>query len=325
MLRSLVGSEMCISHRDRTSCYVLSDRCFKYDASCGVDPGVRSYPYGAYSPGGGAPDIRPFGVLYVRILHRGEASTTDDKTSSDAAFAHAGLADRRLRNRVTDLLQYWLYYGYDRFEAVTPIGRLVQEHESDWEAVSVGLAEDRPLFAAYNAHCGGQWLPWSRVPAALNSTPEGERLKARGSAGAAVEDAHEPTHPAVMVADGSQASYPASGEVRVPDWTSCTLKTTFGDALGLAAAVKEHVDAAQEVIPVEVPGTSVETPPMSFAGRWGLNNHSFCLELAFGVRVGCGGTEARGPETPPFKADWRDPFGVIFDSDTWHEGSDPAS
>src|SRR5262249_59269609 len=105
-----------------------------------------------------------YGVIYVRVVHRG-----------DPAFKSVRYAPRELRN-VTELVQYWLYYGYDRFEAVTPFGRLVQQHESDWEAVSVGLGETQPLFVAYNAHCGGEWLKWADVPAARHASEEGQQL-----------------------------------------------------------------------------------------------------------------------------------------------------
>ena len=282
----------------------VTDRCFHYDERCHIAPEKPDYPYGAGSP-------PPYAVMYVHVAHPG-----------DPEFKNARLVPKRLGPPVTTLLQYWLYYGYDRFDALTPVGRLVQEHESDWEAVTVGLAADRPLFVAYNAHCGGQWLPWSRVPAAFSKTQETERYRARGFD--ALAGVHEPTHPAVMVAGGSQASYPAAGSVRVPDWTSCTLKTSFGDALAFAASIRETVDVAREVIPVAVPPATRAAEPMSFGGFWGLNNHSFCLRLAFDLSVGCGGDDGPGPQSPPLKADWKDPFGVIFHSGTWHEGADPA-
>ncbi len=297
--------------RGHPGCFALTDRCFKYDASCGIGPGKPDYPYGTYAPKDGGAALHPFAVMYVHALHAG-----------DPGFEHANLAPKRM-GKVTELLQYWLYYGYDRFDALTPIGRLVQEHESDWEAVSVGLGADKPLFVAYNAHCGGQWLPWSQVPAAYPKAQETARYAELGLD--ALAAAHEPTHPAVMVAGGSQASYPAAGSVRVPDWTSCTLKTSLGDALAFAASIRETVNVTREVIPVDVPLASVHSLPMKFGGYWGLNNHSLCLKLAFGINFGCGGDAAPGPETPPLKRDWRDPFSVIFHTATWHQGHDPAS
>jgi hypothetical protein len=263
-----------------------------------------------------------FGVIYTRIVHRDRASVTDDQASSDAAFAGVGTADRLLGEKVTDLLQYWLYYGYDEFDAVTAIGKLMQGHESDWELVSVGLGAGRPLFVAYNQHCGGQWLPWHLVPAAYHSTPEGERLESQGYG--QIAQSQEPTHPAVMVADGSQASYPAADSVRVPNWTSCKLQRTAGDLVALAAAIKEHVEVEQEVIPVALPPARADEPPMSFAGRWGLNDHEFCLTLPFGIQTGCGGDDRPGPESPRFKDDWNCPFRVVFGGGAWAQGGDPA-
>jgi len=289
---------------------VLSDGCFVYGSACGRLPGSTDYPYGTFASGGKT--LRPYGVVFTRIVSGG-----------DPAFKHAGYANRHFDEPVRALVQYWLYYGYDRYEAVTPFGRLVQQHESDWEAVTVGLGSDAPLFVAYNAHCGGQWLPWKDVPAAFHSTQEGQLLTGAGYG--PVARSGEPTHPAVMVALGSQASYPASDVVRVPDWTSCTFKSTFGDAIAAAASVKEHVRVTQQVVPVEVPIARAGEEPMSFAGHWGLNNHAFCLQLPFGASIGCGGDSGYGPEAPPAKRDWKDPFGVIFHSATWHRGDDPAS
>jgi len=309
--------------RDAKACYVLSDGCFKYDVRCSIAPGTLNYPYGTFTPSGTTASLSPFAVMSVRVLHKDRPSATDDVASSRSAFAHVGVANARLRAKVTDLLQYWLYYGYDRFEAVTPLGRLVQEHESDWELVSVGLGAGKPLFVAYNAHCGGQWLPWAQAPTAYAKPEETARLEKLGLNGLAA--VHEPTHPAVMVADGSQASYPASDEVRVPDWTSCTVKHTWGNVVALAAAVREHVDVTREVIPVALPMADRREAPMDFAGRWGLNNHDFCLELPLGIRLNCGGDSKPGSETPPYKEDWIDPFGVMFAKHTWHKGVDPGS
>jgi hypothetical protein len=289
---------------------VLSDGCFVYGTSCGKLPGSPAYPYGTYASGGNT--LHPYGVIYVRVAHK-----------DDPAFKSVRYAPKSIRSQVTELVQYWLYYGYDRFEAVTPFGRLVQQHESDWEAVSVGLADSRPLFVAYNAHCGGEWLKWGDVPAAYHASEEGRQLVDDGDR--AIAESGEATHPAVMVALGSQASYPASAAVRVPDWTSCIAKSTFGNAIAVAASIKEHVEVTEEVVPVEVPLTRGDSEPINFPGHWGLNNHSFCVELVFGIKPGCAGGARYGPEGPPAKKDWTEPFKVIFHSHTWREGESPSS
>ncbi len=48
-----------------------------------------------------------------------------------------------------------------------------QHHEGDWEAVTVGLSADRPLFVDWSAHCAGEWRPFAG--ATLVADPGGER------------------------------------------------------------------------------------------------------------------------------------------------------
>ena len=59
-----------------------------------------------------------------------------------------------------------------KWAANTVFGRLIQEHESDWEGMTIGLEDDAPVFVAYGAHCGGQWRPWSSVPATPSAVGE---------------------------------------------------------------------------------------------------------------------------------------------------------
>ena len=48
-----------------------------------------------------------------------------------------------------------------------------QHHEGDWEAVTVGLSADRPLFVDWSAHCAGEWRPFAG--ATLVADAGGER------------------------------------------------------------------------------------------------------------------------------------------------------
>jgi hypothetical protein len=125
---------------------------------------------------------RPF--VYARVVRIDRESTKE---------AHAGFVSgpRVDGKRVEIVVQYWLFYGHNRWIAFSPLGYLEQEHEGDWEAVVVGLARDRPLFVAYSAHCGGTWERWSEI----------ETLARPGEAGARA------THPLVAVARGSHANY----------------------------------------------------------------------------------------------------------------------
>ena len=92
-------------------------------------------------------------------------------------------------------IEYWFFYLYNDF---------YDQHEGDWEGVTVVLQNGAPLGAAYSQHQGRTWVAWS----ALSKSG---------------------THPVVYVARGSHADYPKAGRyaIRVC-WTSgygrhCTL------------------------------------------------------------------------------------------------------
>ena len=136
----------------------------------------------------------------------------------------------------------------------------------------------------------------------------------------------ERTHPAVMVAGGSQGTYPLSSHVHVPDWTSCPAHHSWGSAITLAAGATEDVNVTHLVSPggYGVYAASANTSPMNFAGYWGYNNRQH-LVIPFGIDVPVpfvGGNEhSPGITSPPFQPNWKDPFGQIFHSATWHQGA----
>jgi hypothetical protein len=83
------------------------------------------------------------------------------------------------------LLQYWFFYPYNRFHGFG-------DHEADWEHVTLRLGPDgRPQgawYARHGANAPGVWSPWSKL-------------------------AREGSHPVVLAASGSHASYASEGEV----------------------------------------------------------------------------------------------------------------
>jgi len=89
------------------------------------------------------------------------------------------------RGRVA--IEYWLLYLYNDF---------YDQHEADWEGVTVVLENGTPLGAAYSQHQGRKWTAWSSLQRSA-------------------------THPVVYVARGSHAQYPKAGRysIRVC-WTS---------------------------------------------------------------------------------------------------------
>jgi hypothetical protein len=84
-------------------------------------------------------------------------------------------------------IEYWLFYLYNDF---------YDQHEADWEGVTVVLENGAPLGAAYSQHQGRTWVAWSAL-------------------------AKSGLHPIVYVARGSHAEYSKAGHysIRVC-WTS---------------------------------------------------------------------------------------------------------
>jgi len=92
-------------------------------------------------------------------------------------------------------LQYWFFYPYNLFHGVG-------DHEADWEHVTVHLGPDgRPRgawYARHDANAPGAWFPWSRL-------------------------VREGSHPVVLAAAGSHASYANQREV---PWYESVCPTT---------------------------------------------------------------------------------------------------
>jgi len=78
-------------------------------------------------------------------------------------------------------IEYWLLYLYNDF---------YDQHEADWEGVTVVLENNAPLGATYSQHQGRNWIAWSALPKTA-------------------------THPVVYVARGSHADYPSAGRYSI--------------------------------------------------------------------------------------------------------------
>jgi hypothetical protein len=129
-------------------------------------------------------------------------------------------------------VEYWLLYLYNDF---------YDQHEADWEGVTVVLANNSPIGATYSQHQGRKWVPWS----ALSST-----------AG----------HPIVYVARGSHAEYPKAG--RYPIRVCWTLH-------GRNCSPTPRVDDARGGGPT-VPPTAYDLQPFGgagYTGSWGSGNY----------------------------------------------------
>jgi hypothetical protein len=209
----------------------------------------------------------------------------DCYANADAAHAQApavyGAVFRRGK-RIA--LQYWLFYPFDLYRPVDspggPTGEIWQDHEADWEAVTVLLdATRKPLLVGTSRHCGGARREWSQV------TKRG-------------------TRPVVYAALGSHANYFSPGAIPLEKrcWPPVALAVLKAYNIALADSVAAGRTIAGAAV---VPVTSSSPPWMKFPGAWGEaqyvhfpNNTPF----AYGL----------GPTGPAFHALWRQPVSTVL-------------
>jgi hypothetical protein len=122
---------------------------------------------------------------------------TDDAASLkyDGLTLREGERETCYYGRVVDqcgyrVVQYWFFYAFNDFRTAV---RGTNNHEGDWECVTVYLAQEgeewRPRHAAYSSHHGQQTRPWDEIECA---------------------DAAR-QHPLAYVGRGSHACYPERG------------------------------------------------------------------------------------------------------------------
>ena len=258
--------------RGQSNCFQLSIECDRGDLPC-----ARAAPR---APG----RLYRDGAVYVRTLENGRLSAGEPRD----VFTPVG----PYRNRLEKLIQYWYFYYYDEWRAPVFAGLLVQRHEADWEAVTLGLdGSGRPLFVADSAHCAGSWRPWHEVEASTRLP--GPR-----------------THPLVAVAVGSHANYPDPEEKRSPDWASCSgAPAGVTTAIGYASNIRDRTEfgwlwypPADGWLPV-----TPQTPPMSFPGTWGANDRTSLRNFTVTVL-----SEGGAPKSPPLQGLWQAPVRSIF-------------
>jgi lysophospholipase L1-like esterase len=253
-------------------CYALSIDCERGDLDCAQ--GRTRTPGRLYRDG----------AVYVRVLEKSAIPPEEPP----GVFADRG----PYRNQLETLIQYWYFYRYNEWRAPVFAGLLVQRHESDWEAVTIGLdGEGRPLFVANSAHCAGSWHPWREVEASTRLP--GPR-----------------THPLVAVAEGSHANYPDPEEERSPDWASCAgAPAGATTALSFASNIRDKTEFGWLWYP-PADGWLRATPkeaPMSFPGAWGADDRLLLRNFASNQL-----SEDHAPYTPTLQTLWQDPVGLIF-------------
>ena len=135
-------------------------------------------------------------------------------------------------------IEYWFLYLYNDF---------YDQHEADWEGVTVVLDNGTPLGATYSQHQGRKWVPWSAL-----STTGG--------------------HPIVYVGRGSHAEYPKPGSYSIKVcWT----------LHGRHCAPSPRVDAATGSGPT-LTAKAYDLQPfggVGYSGSWGSGNYVLGIGL----------------------------------------------
>lgn len=262
--------------------------CYRLDIAC---PDATKRCAKAHPRPSRRPRYRD-GAVYVRVLARDRAGNA----SSADVFSDVGPYRTGEKDVLWTLVQYWYFYRYNEWKQRVLPGDLVQRHESDWEAVTIGLARDKPLFVAYSAHCGGSWRRWSpdQVPAARTGRPW--------------------THPVVAVAEGSQANYPRAEQSRPPNWDVCSgVPGLKAGLISYAANVRDRTGYDWQWVPRRVIRVTSKEPLMRFPGHWGGHDETRLVNRADLEPLQRGA----GPLTPSLQPLWQDPVGTIFCSPHW--------
>ena len=255
------------------------------------------------------------GAVYARVFTEG------DETAEGEPYPLEAVGPERIRENLFGMVQYWFFYDYDEWVAPVLGGRIVQRHEGDWEAVTVGFARDRPLFVAFSQHCGGTWRMWNddlRLADTAGGAFPGQVAVTGGPGGAARSGWAGAralrTHPAVDVAVGSQANYPPERADTAPNFATCEgFPSGTVSLLSYVWNIRDRTGSAYSWVPREVQLTNAERQPMSFPGTWGAKDTiQFVTTFDDPDRPG-----GRGPRTPTRQPLWLKPMRQIFCSHAW--------
>ena len=233
---------------------------------------------------------RSDGAVYVRVIHKG-APRPDRSPNAFDRLGPYGAA-------TTTIVQYWFFYAFDDWISPVIAGQLRQYHQADWESLTIGFSDTRPLFVGFSQHCGGEWYPWNRV-----------RVTDR-------------TRTVVAVAEGSQANYRFPNPSQAPDWTGCAnLPARTTTLVSYASNIRDRTRADWSWSPPADGFEFVDARdfPMNIVARWAPYSRTELQTLHRDHRLG---SDASGPATPSVQALWREPMRTIFAGPHWHRGKE---
>ena len=185
-----------------------------------------------------------------------------------------------IRDDLAILVQYWFFYDYDEWVAPVLAGRIVQRHEADWEAVTVGLAMNRrcsrrsPSTAAACGSAGAGRTACTSSTLGRRATGRIDVYPGAEDLGDGPSDWNEAradrTHPAVSVALGSQANYPPAQADVSPNWASCQgYPDQTVSLLSYVWNIRDRTGEDYQWLPKQVKLVNAHETPMTFPGVWG--------------------------------------------------------
>jgi hypothetical protein len=266
----------------RTPCFVMRQQCTRDPAQCAQD----------------LPDDK---AVYVRVARKQDwTDCSPGEPCVDGSPNPFARAKGPYAENTEILLQYWYFYPYNEWVAPVAVGDLKEIHAADWEAVTIGLSADRPLWVAFSAHCAGTYADWSKIHVAPSD-------KAR-------------LRPLVAVAVGSQANYRVARQSRVPNFAECSGVTKDRlKLLSYAANIRDRTDDATTWTPDagDLRLVDATKAPMSYPGTWAPWARMRLENLRKSIPLGADGA---GPASPPLQALWQKPMNAIFGGGAWTEG-----
>jgi len=191
-------------------------------------------------------------------LHAAQYRTIEQQLEQSHARPTVYWRIARQASTGTTAIEYWFLYLYNDF---------ADKHEADWEGVTVFVKDESPIGSAYSQHQGRSWTPWPAT---------------------ATDD-----HPAVYVAAGSHANYPAPGSYRVKVCFTVTIKrcTTVSQRDNARGDGEALTSSDYDLVPLGGTG---------FTGSWGSGNYV----------LGVGLTRDRIVD-PRRRSDYSNPFAAV--------------
>jgi hypothetical protein len=267
--------------------------CYKLSIDCpsGSEPCAEPRP----EPTRSNDRLYRQGAVYYRVERKGQTIAAEREAKGKIAHQPENVfVEEGPFPNLSILLQYWYFYRYDESESTVFAGQLVQKHEGDWEVVTIGLSDQKPLFVAYSAHCAGTWRYWREIEVS--------------------DQLPRPwTHPLVAVAEGSHANYPKADQKRSPDWAHCShlLPAATSTAIDYASNIRDRTEYGWLWYPAANGWYEADAAklPMSFPGTWGAEDTTTLINFKENRLNEHPGP---GPASPPLQASWRKPIPLIF-------------